>query len=129
MSFFVLMIRRPPRSTRTHPLFPYTTLVLSQIGSTLFNPALQLRIGKAHPFLALAQQVGRAFLLLHLASEFGVKTAKLHRGRQGEQPQRERPDQYRRTYGPQGSDGFYQTFRRIGGAPQRQYGQIARAPA
>src|SRR3546814_15009344 len=29
MSFFFLMIRRPPRSTRTDTLFPYTTLVRS----------------------------------------------------------------------------------------------------
>src|SRR3546814_13059614 len=27
--FFFLMIRRPPRSTRTYPLFPYTTLFRS----------------------------------------------------------------------------------------------------
>src|SRR3546814_6060429 len=29
--FFFLMIRRPPRSTRTDPLFPYTTLFRSEI--------------------------------------------------------------------------------------------------
>src|SRR3546814_6492450 len=29
LSFFFLMIRRPPRSTRTDPLFPYTTLFRS----------------------------------------------------------------------------------------------------
>src|SRR3546814_5220622 len=29
MFFFFLMIRRPPRSTRTDPLFPYTTLFRS----------------------------------------------------------------------------------------------------
>src|SRR3546814_11293775 len=29
--FFFLMIRRPPRSTRTDTLFPYTTLVRSQL--------------------------------------------------------------------------------------------------
>src|SRR3546814_15218273 len=29
--FFFLMIRRPPRSTRTDTLFPYTTLVRSQM--------------------------------------------------------------------------------------------------
>src|SRR3546814_13151351 len=29
MSVFFLMIRRPPRSTRTHTLFPYTTLFRS----------------------------------------------------------------------------------------------------
>src|SRR3546814_11580897 len=30
--FFFLMIRRPPRSTRTDTLFPYTTLFRSKIG-------------------------------------------------------------------------------------------------
>src|SRR3546814_5725376 len=30
--FFFLMIRRPPRSTRTDTLFPYTTLFRSAIG-------------------------------------------------------------------------------------------------
>src|SRR3546814_14029428 len=29
--FFVLMIRRPPRSTRTDTLFPYTTLFRSRL--------------------------------------------------------------------------------------------------
>src|SRR3546814_16607335 len=29
MFFFVLMVRRPPRSTRTNTLFPYTTLFRS----------------------------------------------------------------------------------------------------
>src|SRR3546814_11128858 len=32
MIFFFLMIRRPPRSTRTDTLFPYTTLFRSQQG-------------------------------------------------------------------------------------------------
>src|SRR3546814_9333580 len=32
MCIFFLMIRRPPRSTRTDTLFPYTTLFRSQIG-------------------------------------------------------------------------------------------------
>src|SRR3546814_18398305 len=30
LGFFFLMIRRPPRSTRTDTLFPYTTLVRSR---------------------------------------------------------------------------------------------------
>src|SRR3546814_20859992 len=34
--FFFLMIRRPPRSTRTYTLFPYTTLFRSE---GQFNPA------------------------------------------------------------------------------------------
>src|SRR3546814_12863705 len=33
MSFFFLMIRRPPRSTRTDTLFPYTTLFRSSEGA------------------------------------------------------------------------------------------------
>src|SRR3546814_3714669 len=34
LSFFFLMIRRPPRSTRTDTLFPYTTLFRSWRGSS-----------------------------------------------------------------------------------------------
>src|SRR3546814_15711872 len=34
VSFFFLMIRRPPRSTRTDTLFPYTTLFRSVGGVT-----------------------------------------------------------------------------------------------
>src|SRR3546814_9132387 len=42
MSFFFLMIRRPPRSTRTDTLFPYTTLFRSSFrrrGNFLEFPA------------------------------------------------------------------------------------------
>src|SRR3546814_1307964 len=35
--FFFLMIRRPPRSTRTDTLFPYTTLFRSGAGGVLLN--------------------------------------------------------------------------------------------
>src|SRR3546814_4714088 len=38
-SFFFLMIRRPPRSTRTDTLFPYTTLFRSPHAS--HSPALR----------------------------------------------------------------------------------------
>src|SRR3546814_8288665 len=37
-SFFFLMIRRPPRSTRTDTLLPYTTLFRSARGSTEPSP-------------------------------------------------------------------------------------------
>src|SRR3546814_17969269 len=37
--FFFLMIRRPPRSTRTDTLFPYTTLFRSRREIALRNPA------------------------------------------------------------------------------------------
>src|SRR3546814_12803175 len=33
MLFFLLMIRRPPRSTRTYTLFPDTTLFRSAVGA------------------------------------------------------------------------------------------------
>src|SRR3546814_9094322 len=39
-SFFFLMIRRPPRSTRTDTLFPYTTLFRSLVGRA--NTVLQI---------------------------------------------------------------------------------------
>src|SRR3546814_18856434 len=35
MSFFCLIIRRPPRSTRTDTLLPYTTLVRSDTGKPI----------------------------------------------------------------------------------------------
>src|SRR3546814_3441882 len=37
------MIRRPPRSTRTDTLFPYTTLFRSVAGDLCRGPALQAR--------------------------------------------------------------------------------------
>src|SRR3546814_3582773 len=39
--FFFLMIRRPPRSTRTDTLFPYTTLFRSLVGTC----STQQRVG------------------------------------------------------------------------------------
>src|SRR3546814_2033705 len=44
--FFLLMIRRPPRSTRTDTLFPYTTLFRSIGGSSI---ALSCAEGVARP--------------------------------------------------------------------------------
>src|SRR3546814_13265369 len=42
--FFFLMIRRPPRSTRTDTLFPYTTLFRSEdLGFRNTTPLLWLR--------------------------------------------------------------------------------------
>src|SRR3546814_14855554 len=37
---FFLMIRRPPRSTRTDTLFPYTTLFRSELGNREFLPEI-----------------------------------------------------------------------------------------
>src|SRR3546814_15383168 len=41
--FFFLMIRRPPRSTRTDTLFPYTTLFRSNDGTTVRRSPRGLR--------------------------------------------------------------------------------------
>src|SRR3546814_13021667 len=42
--FFFLMIRRPPRSTRTDTLFPYTTLFRSLPAADRIDSLLQSRI-------------------------------------------------------------------------------------
>src|SRR3546814_18583556 len=41
LQFFFLMIRRPPRSTRTDTLFPYTTLFRSQRRHALAAPEFE----------------------------------------------------------------------------------------
>src|SRR3546814_19954566 len=56
--FFFLMIRRPPRSTRTDTLFPYTTPFLSK-------PRLRLRIFRLG--LCELRREARQFLLRHRA--------------------------------------------------------------
>src|SRR3546814_14935288 len=66
---FVLMIRRPPRSTRTDTLFPYTTLFRSQteFGQPLCQgfhqvvmPLGQQSFGAVYQFLVADHQIGRA---------------------------------------------------------------------
>src|SRR3546814_11224899 len=47
LDFFFLMIRRPPRSTRTDTLFPYTTLFRSQALQD-FDEVQVPRIGQNH---------------------------------------------------------------------------------
>src|SRR3546814_8036825 len=46
--FFFLMIRRPPRSTRTDTLFPYTTLFRSSFQPPLDEPAEEDGLEQAH---------------------------------------------------------------------------------
>src|SRR3546814_19312272 len=60
MSFFFLMIRPPPRSTRTDTLFPYTTLVRSNRGQPAADAARQQKLAeqKAARESALMVQVG-----------------------------------------------------------------------
>src|SRR3546814_19192162 len=46
--FFFLMIRRPPRSTRTDTLFPYTTLFRSPIQPPVVRVAACAVLGNPH---------------------------------------------------------------------------------
>src|SRR3546814_15459482 len=67
-SFIFLMIRRPPRSTRTDTLFPYTTLVRSaNRGSCHGRTGLPSRLGGTPPGerrRALLQKRGHALTRL-----------------------------------------------------------------
>src|SRR3546814_15146317 len=47
LSFFFLMIRRPPRSTRTDTLFPYTTLFRSAVEPDGFGERQDLLLAEA----------------------------------------------------------------------------------
>src|SRR3546814_15081425 len=62
--FFFLMIRRPPRSTRTDTLFPYTTLFRSPLDypKPMFGLAIQATTRGQEQKLttALHKQIGRA---------------------------------------------------------------------
>src|SRR3546814_20700419 len=51
--FFFLMIRRPPRSTRTDTLFPYTTLCRS-LGSAWQGGAEESALRDNHPVSRIA---------------------------------------------------------------------------
>src|SRR3546814_11004078 len=58
------MIRRPPRSTRTEPVFPYTTLVRSRVEMIHRHPVQ-----------------GRTQILLHLRHQVAGKIAQMIEGR------------------------------------------------
>src|SRR3546814_16324572 len=67
-SFFFLMIRRPPRSTRTDTLFPYTTLFRSQ-GWSPVVPMNQIGTVDSgdHPFICVHPVAGDVSVFLDLA--------------------------------------------------------------
>src|SRR3546814_18612914 len=70
------MIRRPPRSTRTDTLFPYTTLFRSEVSLINCPPAIETLLGTVarehcelppapkaeNPLLAVTLRIGRATL-------------------------------------------------------------------
>src|SRR3546814_12687074 len=62
--YFFLMIRRPPRSTRTDTLFPYTTLFRSQpIARRGIFADMRAVLGDA--MVALAQRANSGFVVGH----------------------------------------------------------------
>src|SRR3546814_19927271 len=63
---FFLMIRRPPRSTRTYTLFPYTTLFRSN-DRRGYDIAERRRIGAHREINEAVEQGGRGQLLVLLA--------------------------------------------------------------
>src|SRR3546814_8285775 len=71
------MIRRPPRSTRTDPLFPYTTLFRSARGAyhqdVLGRHFVPKRVGQALPPPAVAQRHGDSPLGLLLTDNMFVQ--------------------------------------------------------
>src|SRR3546814_14879683 len=62
--FFFLMIRRPPRSTRTDTLFPSTTLFRSAVGRNL-QPAPRLQVQKVFAVAILQAEVDRLVILMN----------------------------------------------------------------
>src|SRR3546814_3622631 len=75
------MIRRPPRSTRTDTLFPYTTLFRSQAGK--IRTRARLRIALAPPILARQDARQEMRLLLGRAESVDDRTD--HRETKGHQ--------------------------------------------
>src|SRR3546814_19027956 len=63
--FFFLMIRRPPRATRTDTLFPYTTLFRSRAGGLGLDPS-HCFAERKNLLLGAAQAAQRDLALLRL---------------------------------------------------------------
>src|SRR3546814_20201849 len=72
--FFFLMIRRPPRSTRTDTLFPYTTLFRS-INRMMTFDSVKLRLDREQPmtFLEFNYMILQGYDFRHLSKERGVR--------------------------------------------------------
>src|SRR3546814_10781650 len=67
--FFFLMIRRPPRSTRTDTLFPYTTLFRSGITGQGSACAIEQQIDFAECPYRPAYRLPHAFVISHVCRQ------------------------------------------------------------
>src|SRR3546814_4278772 len=87
--FFCLMIRRPPRSTRTDTLCPYTTLFLSALclvrphGPTL-EAWIELELARSIPLHKVGDAVRSGIVALHLAAPSMPTSISLGKSRTGE---------------------------------------------
>src|SRR3546814_17450237 len=72
MCFFFLMIRRPPRATRTDTLFPYTTLFRSLLGAHAVKVLAGPPGSVPEPLSGLPEIVGFASDQALLPDEDGV---------------------------------------------------------
>src|SRR3546814_15686892 len=73
--FFFLMIRRPPRSTRTDTLFPYTTLFRSLSAGDFRRVVVIAGTEQRIDAAALLLEAGQMFVL----QRFAARQADLHR--------------------------------------------------
>src|SRR3546814_11161995 len=69
--FFCLMIRRPPRSTLTYTLFPYTTLFRSQVEEIAVGAGLQQEGGAENRDGDGGEDVGPRQEAIELPAELG----------------------------------------------------------
>src|SRR3546814_13837361 len=88
--FFFLMIRRPPRSTRTDTLFPYTTLVRSADGYDVERAQQYWR--DIHPKVFLAEKDFAEYITGYVQNHGRDRTAL--QGQIGRESCRERVCQY-----------------------------------
>src|SRR3546814_20427627 len=82
MYLFFLMIRRPPRSTRTDTLFPYTTLFRSSCPSTAFpgfvsDPGRRIACRERfdRSLIDLIDEFSACQHFTHLARDFQLKAS------------------------------------------------------
>src|SRR3546814_1380807 len=85
MCFFFLMIRRPPRSTRTDTLFPYTTLFRSDGDPRArhgrvraHDRQLQGRAGRERGYAPPAGRTGEGALMLGTTFVLALRSIRRH---------------------------------------------------
>src|SRR3546814_1112592 len=97
VGFLFLMIRRPPRSTRTDTLFPYTTLFRSDRGAG--RSCGRDERGAAPAWRHLVRLVGRRGRTIHRPAHHGARRRLHHRDdRRSEEHTSELPSLMRISY-------------------------------